>query len=243
MSDRTPRLRMFAGPNGSGKTTAKSVIRPDWVGVYVNPDEIEAAVRRDGRLPLAPFRITAGDAEVRDYLTGSAFLRSVGRADACAAVTCRGDVVDFHGRPVDSYHASVLSDFVRRKLIAGRVSFSFETVMSAPDKVDLLRDARAAGFRTYLYYVATESPSINVERVRLRVSQGGHDVPEAKIVGRYHRSLALLRDAVRHTDRAFFFDTSGGASLFVAEVTDAVHLELKSNAMPNWFKVAVWDKF
>jgi len=39
----TPRLRMFAGPNGSGKSTIKSVIRRELLGVYVNPDEIEAA--------------------------------------------------------------------------------------------------------------------------------------------------------------------------------------------------------
>ncbi len=158
-------------------------------------------------------------------------------------MSCRGNVLDFGGVAVNSYHASVLAEFLRRKLIASRVSFSFETVMSAPDKVDLLLDARAAGFRTYLYYVATEDPAINVARVRLRVSQGGHDVPEVKVVERYSRSLGLLREAIRHTDRAYFFDTTGDDPWFVAEVAAGRTIKLQSDEMPDWFKVAVWDKF
>ena len=137
----------------------------------------------------------------------------------------------------------MLADFLRQKLIAGRASFSFETVMSHPDKVQVLEAARAAGFRTYLYYVATEDPAINVARVRFRVSQGGHDVPEAKIVERYARSLGLLREAIRHADRAYCFDTTGDDSWFVAEVTAGKTIELQSDEMPNWFKAAVWDKF
>ncbi len=151
--------------------------------------------------------------------------------------------IDFAGLTVNSYHASVLSDFLRRKLVEAGVSFSFETVMSAPDKVDLLRDARTAGFRTYLYYVATEDPAINVGRVATRVSQGGHDVPADKIVARYTRSLGLLGDALRHTDRAFLFDNSGTEMIFVGELTAGATFTLRSAAMPNWFKQAVYDKF
>jgi predicted ABC-type ATPase len=151
-------------------------------------------------------------------------------------------VIDFGGLAVNSYYASVLADFLRRKAVASSRSFSFETVMSAPDKVDLLRECRARGFRTYLYYVATEDPSINVERVRHRVAEGGHDVPEDKIVARYHRSLGLLREAIRHADRAFLFDTSGDEAWYFAEATGGTRIDLKSDEMPNWFQ-PVWDQF
>ena len=52
MSVRTPRLRMFAGPNGSGKSTLKSYLPKDLLGVYLNPDEIEQEIRRQGFLDL-----------------------------------------------------------------------------------------------------------------------------------------------------------------------------------------------
>ncbi|HSI50226.1 MAG TPA: hypothetical protein VLA61_18290 [Ideonella sp.] len=40
-----PRLRVFAGPNGSGKSTIHELLRPEWIGAYVNADEIEKALR------------------------------------------------------------------------------------------------------------------------------------------------------------------------------------------------------
>jgi predicted ABC-type ATPase len=138
----------------------------------------------------------------------------------------------------------VAADFLRQKLLEKRVSFSFETVMSSPDKVVLLQQAQAMGYRTYLYYIATDDPSINVARVKSRVSLGGHDVPEAKITQRYQRSLDLLMEAVKFTNRSYLFDNSrhGGERLWVAEITDGHDLELKCDPMPLWFQQAIWNK-
>ncbi len=64
-------------------------------------------------------------------------------------------------------------------------------------------------YRIYLYFVATESPMINISRIKeVRVKSGGHDVPEAKIESRYYRSLDLLYDAAELTYQAYFFDNS-----------------------------------
>jgi len=61
---------------------------------------------------------------------------------------------------VNSYFAAVAADFLRQKLLSQRVSFTFEKVMSSPDKVALLCKTQQQGYRTYLYYVATEDPII-----------------------------------------------------------------------------------
>ncbi|MDH4452105.1 MAG: hypothetical protein QE570_02875 [Verrucomicrobiota bacterium] len=116
--------------------------------------------------------------------------------------------------------------------------------MSSPDKVALLKQAQSLGYRTYLYYIATEDPSINVARVKSRVNLGGHDVPEDKIVSRYARSLDLLLPAVKHTHRAYLFDNSrhGGDHLWVAEITNGQDLVLLCDPMPRWFQKAVWSK-
>jgi predicted ABC-type ATPase len=238
---------MFAGPNGSGKTTVQREtsqrFRSHFLGVLVNPDDLEATIRRAGRLDLSPFDVSADESEVRDAFTTSAFLKQHRLADAATVIRCEGRVIDFSALAMNSYYASVLADFLRRKLLAGSLSFTFETVMSEPGKVDLLRQAKGLGFRTYLYFVSTEDPEINIARVRLRVSRGGHDVPKDKIVSRYHRSLDLVRDAIRHTDRAYFFDTSGEASLLVAESSSGERPEMRLEWMPGWFETFVWDKF
>ena len=154
-----------------------------------------------------------------------------------AGCICLGPVA------VNSYVASVLADFIRHRLLAAGASFTFETVMSSPDKVAFLHKAQQAGFKTYLYYVATEDPAINIARVQHRVATGGHPVPDDKVISRYGRSLELLSDAVSFTSRAYIFDNSGHEQVWIAEVTQGVELELKANVMPYWVKTALWDKF
>jgi predicted ABC-type ATPase len=243
--DPVPRLRMFAGPNGSGKTTVKNNLNKlaAWFGLYINPDELEAAIRRDGVLPIESFGLTFGTDDIQSYFATSTFLQSQNLHGTAHSIVRTGDTLDFRGVPFTAYHASVLSDFLRRQALAAGRSFSFETVMSAPDKVQLLEEARGRGYRTYLYFIATEDPLINIDRVKHRVAEGGHDVPEVKIVERYHRSIALLPDALRHTDRAFLFDTSEEEPWYFAEVTGGTTVSLKSDgAIPNWFE-PVWKAF
>ncbi len=238
-------MRMFAGPNGSGKTTVQRDIAREYnsrfIGVLVNPDDLEATIDRSGHLDLGPFNVSADESEIRDAFTSSAFLKQHRLADAASVVRCDGRVVDFSGLAMNSYYASVLADFLRRKLLLGSISFTFETVMSEPGKVDVLREAQRLGFRTYLYYVATEDPEINIARVQLRVTQGGHDVPRDKIISRYRHSLDLVRDAIRHTDRAYFFDTSGTTSLLVAESEGGERPEVRSDWVPRWFETFVLE--
>lgn len=242
MSDAIPRLRMFAGPNGSGKTTVKSTLgKPEsWFGLYINPDELEAVIQKTGFLPVEPLGLKFGLSDLQSYFAASTFLAMVGMADAAKAIEWADGCLDFRGLTFNSYHASVLSDFLRRQALQAGLSFSFETVMSAEDKVELLNEAQTRGYRTYLYFVATENPAINIQRVRTRVAAGGHDVPEDKIVSRYHRSLELLKKAIPFTDRAFLFDTSEEEAWYFAEIIDGDRIELQSDEIPSWFQ-PIWD--
>lgn len=237
---------MFAGPNGSGKSTLKSSLPVELLGVYLNADEIEGQVRETGYLDLSSYGVTAPRDDVLAFFTGSSFLESAGLGASARALAFAEGRLDFSHVPMNSYLASVVVDLLRTHLLQARTSFTFETVMSHPDKVEVLARARRAGFRTYLYFVATDDPAINISRVRNRVALGGHPVPEDRIVSRYHRSLDLLMDAIRHTHRAYIFDNSGDCSdprqAWLAEVTDGAELELKSDQIPSWFRRAVLDK-
>ena len=72
-----------------------------------------------------------------------------------------------------------------------------------------MKSAIEAGYKVYLYFVSTESPEINKFRVKkVRVEEGGHDVPEAKIESRYYRSLDFLYEAAQLSYQTFFFDNS-----------------------------------
>jgi predicted ABC-type ATPase len=238
-----PRLRMFAGPNGSGKSTIESVIRSELLGVYINPDEIEKDIRNDDFLDLQAFGVRTTAAEILAFFQNSTLLVKADLLDEAEYLSFNDDKLCFHNVLVNSYFASVAADFIRYKLLETGTSFTFETVMSSPDKVAFLQKAQRRGYRTYLYYVATEDPIINILRVQRRVSLGGHPVPEDKIIARYSRSLDLLVDAIRHTNRAYIFDNSTHQQIWTAEITDGEFLEMKTDRMPAWFKTAVWDKF
>ena len=241
-----PRLRMFAGPNGSGKSTIKifvgNVINEKLFGHYINPDEFEKSIKESGFLDFNRFNLTIDESEILSFFQKSEWLKNEGLATEAAKLGFSGNRLDFTGVTVNSYLASVASDFTRRKLLASKQNFTFETVMSASDKVDFLAEAQTVGYRTYLYYVATEDPEINVSRVKIRVGEGGHNVPPDKIEPRYYRSLEFLWEAIKHCNRAYIFDNSGDEAEWVAQITESKKIEIKTDTAPAWFVKYVLDK-
>ncbi|MEI6069830.1 MAG: zeta toxin family protein [Methylococcaceae bacterium] len=209
MSDSVPRLRMFAGPNGSGKSTINALVRPELLGIYINPDDIEKTIRERGDfLDLESYGVITSATEILNFFQKSTLLETTDLLDEALELSFDDNKLSFFNITVNAYFASVAADFIRHKLLQAKTSFTFETVMSSPDKVAFLRKAQKKGYRTYLYYVATEYPEINISRVRYRVKMGGHPVPEDKIVTRYFRSLDLLKEAISYTNRAYIFDNS-----------------------------------
>ena len=102
------------------------------------------------------------------------------------------------------------SERLRAALVEARLSFCTETVFSDPAgaKLGLLEQARARGFAVFLIFIGLEGPVLSVARVKQRVQQGGHDVPDAKLRARFPRTLANLRAAIPLADEAFVFDNS-----------------------------------
>jgi len=86
-----------------------------------------------------------------------------------------------------------------------------ETVLSTDKYRRLVLDAKQRQFEVRLIFVMLSSPDLNVERVRVRVSKGGHDVPEVKIRQRWTKSLGQLPWFWDQADQAAIYDNSGAA--------------------------------
>jgi predicted ABC-type ATPase len=93
--------------------------------------------------------------------------------------------------------------------IAAYQTVGVETVLSTPKYRPLVAAARKNGFEIRLIYVVLDDVAKNIERVRLRVKKGGHDVPEDRIRARYKRSLRQLPWFLRRADKAWIYDNSG----------------------------------
>ena len=98
---------------------------------------------------------------------------------------------------VDAYKAAELADTVRRGLVEQRKSFIFETVFSDPvgAKLQFLKETEANGYTVVLVFIGIDGPQTSEERVAMRVSKGGHDVPANKIAERYSRTMENLQRA------------------------------------------------
>lgn len=229
----TKRLRVFAGPNGSGKSTLVKHVTEQFklnYGFFVNADEIEQRIRWEGFFDCSACGFDLESGELQIFLQNSSFAMKHRFPEW--HLENNGFVTD--SEAFNSYHAAIFAEFLRTKMLERGITFSTETVMSAPQKLDMMQRAKDLGFRVYLYYVATESPLINQVRVQNRVKLGGHDVPVEKIHNRYYRSLELLYDAIKISDRAFLFDNTTELE-WIAEVANGHELTLYAEKVPNWF--------
>ncbi len=97
---------------------------------------------------------------------------------------------------------------LREKCLQDKVSFVFETVMSAEDKIDFIIRAKQAGYFIRIFFISTEHPSINAARIANRVMKGGHDVPIPKIISRYYKSIENCKTIISIVDRLYVYDNS-----------------------------------
>jgi predicted ABC-type ATPase len=227
-----PRLRIFADPNGSGKSTLKEILPSKLLGDYINADQILSQIRANGQLDFSQFNLTPETGKIADFFCEHPLSR---KASLLFPYRFENNTLVFDTpSECNAYHASVIADYLRHELLHNKCSFTFETVMSSEDKIDFMKKAKESGYRICLYFIATVDPVININRVKIRVSAGGHDVPRDKIVSRYHRSIKLLRKALPLSDRAYLFDNSGSERVWIAEITDGHEVEIHSDLIPPW---------
>jgi len=219
------RLRVFAGPNGSGKSTLKTILNDKLLGIYLNPDDIEKELK-DG-IDLSKFKITTSKKELKQFFKDNDNFYKIDNFDL--------DKLILKIDNPNSYVASIITSFIRYKLLDTKHSFSFESVMSGSDKIKFLKVAKQKGFKIYLYFIATYDPIINIRRVENRVKLGGHNVPKDKIISRYYRSIDNLIKAIPYTNRCYIFDNSNTDRNFLCEITEAKEVEIKVDEIPEWF--------
>jgi predicted ABC-type ATPase len=97
---------------------------------------------------------------------------------------------------------------LRYNLLEQRESVIFETVFSSSEKLDYILKAKELGYFIRVFFVCTDSPTINASRIARRVIQGGHDVPIPKIISRYSKSIVNCAVISTYVDRLYVYDNS-----------------------------------
>jgi predicted ABC-type ATPase len=97
-----------------------------------------------------------------------------------------------------------------------------ETVLSTAKYRRLVNKAKGFGFAVWLIYVVLDSPERSIERIKLRVAKGGHDVDDDDVRKRYGRSLEQFRWFLDQADRAWIYDNSGAKPKQIGEKGEGI---------------------
>jgi len=107
-----------------------------------------------------------------------------------------------------SYEAAKIAETMRLDLLDKGRSFCFETVFSHPSKIDFIAKAKTLGYEIVLVYIHLETASLNQARVSQRVSEGGHHVPDEKVISRIPRVMQNIKQALPLFDVSYVLDNS-----------------------------------
>jgi predicted ABC-type ATPase len=241
------RIRLFAGPNGSGKTSLYYKISQTYKsGIFINADEIEKELQTKGLIDLSEFGLKVNAADLKLFFSlndSKSLVFKAKKENFTIDITVVENFIVNKPKETNSYEAAFAASFIRYLLFKEKKSFSYETVMSDGSKLRELETAKQIGFKTYLYFVCTDDYQKNIDRVQLRVSKGGHNVDVNKIEKRYFKTLENLTNAIKIADRAFLFDNSGKKMNLLAEVYQGQAFKFYTANIPLWFEEYVYNKF
>ncbi len=111
---------------------------------------------------------------------------------------------------IGPYEAAEFAAALRNTLVERGESFIFETVFSDPagEKVETLAQYVAKGYELVLIFIQIADPETSIQRVSMRVAQGGHDVPDDKLRDRFERTRTNLLRAIQRLPHVIVYDNS-----------------------------------
>lgn len=127
----------------------------------------------------------------------------------------------------------------RYQLLDSGKSVVFETVLSSDEKLEYIKKAKEAGYFIRVFFVCTESPSINAARIAGRYMEGGHSVPIEKIVSRYGKSIVNCKRLAMLVDRLYVYDNSieNQPARLLFRIADGKIIKQYLQNLPRWAEI------
>jgi predicted ABC-type ATPase len=123
-----------------------------------------------------------------------------------------------------------------------KIDFAIETTLATKSYVGLVKQAQKEGYCVSLIFLWINSSELAVQRVKKRVSEGGHDIPTEVIYRRYYRGLHnFLFNFIKIVNDWVVYDNSQNPSEIIAAgnlyesiIYDEIKwLEIKNRAIQN----------
>jgi len=103
------------------------------------------------------------------------------------------------------------------QLVGEYKSFSFETTLSGLTYLSFIKKAKKKGYGITFFFVYLISAELAVERVGIRVSKGGHNIPKEVIERRYPKGLTNFLTYAAEANDWYVYDNSGSEYILIAK--------------------------
>lgn len=90
--------------------------------------------------------------------------------------------------------------------LAEKVSFSIETTLATRSYLQLVRKVQVQGYEVVLLFFSLPTPEMAKQRVALRVSKGGHNIPQEVIERRFVLGIRNLFEFIEVVDEWYIYD-------------------------------------
>ncbi len=98
---------------------------------------------------------------------------------------------------------------IQNNILKGR-SFAFESTLSGRGYARMIPEWRRQGYKVKLFFLSLTDPSIAIARIKQRVREGGHWVPEEIVKRRFTTGLSNFENIYKPiVDKWVLYDNSG----------------------------------
>ncbi|MCR5106283.1 MAG: AAA family ATPase [Eubacterium sp.] len=122
---------------------------------------------------------------------------------------------------------------IRQYLEMGE-TFNQETTLCGNSIIRNIIKSKELGYIVEMHYVGVDSPDIAKERIKERVLNGGHGIPDSDVDRRYVQSFSNLKDVIPLTDVAILYDNTENFRRFAIYRRGKLYLLSKNK--PKWYE-------
>ncbi|EHQ26979.1 zeta toxin family protein [Mucilaginibacter paludis] len=127
----------------------------------------------------------------------------------------------------------------KEEVQAKRIDCAFETNFRTTDVMNTVNEFKEKGYEALLIYFGLDNIAASIERVKLRVEMGGHNVSLENITANYNEGLKNLENHFREFDnvllvRSFTEDNKRGLKFLPYLKIEQGQIKEQAQQMPEW---------